>query len=745
MRLLKLTLLSLLGLISLLLIAVVAITTTIDPNDYRADIESAVAENSKLKLTIDGDLGWSFIPLGIDINNVKLEHLDGRPFTKLNKLSAQVGLLSLLTFNPQIHKIILDGLVVTLEVDNQGQASWENITADKIAESNDSTPTKDVSSLDSKPASPTPTKEQPNHDDFQFEIEEVSVTNTTIHYHDKQSNQSASLEDFNLRANNISLDSKFPLSLYFKVSNSEPVLDIDATIDAAITIDSDMKRVAIRQLKSNYELSGAPFEGNSVSASFNGSSIIADLEKDRVSLEQIALQFANLALNTNLTINNLTKQPQLDGTLDIPAFSLQTLLSTIGQPPIQTSDQEVLNSIGFSATLNGTAEDLKVENLNIQLDDTDYTGSLNYLAAKQFIAANIKGTELNVDRYLPPETDPITQATQTIDSVTTKPTDAPSTNNDTQATNSVQPESQLLPIETIRSLNLEISFIQQKLIAKNLKLNDLTLLMKASDGVITVTEASGNLYEGNFNVNAKIDASSDTPKWSIKKVVNNIQIMPLLKDLQDLEIISGGVNLNADIKTTGNTVSALRNGAKGNASFNFDKGALHGLNLTKLTCEGVALINRDKVTKTDWGNQSEFQSMKGSLSIQGNQFSNNNLTAAMSGLALIGNGVIDAEALEINYTADLKAIGELGDNACRVNEKVKDLAIPVICEGSLQDEPAKLCKLDYNRMQDLIAAAGKKELERKADKEVDKLLDKHLGGDDSDTKKSVKKLLKGLF
>ena len=328
--------------------------------------------------------------------------------------------------------------------------------------------------------------------------------------------------------------------------------------------------------------------------------------------------------------------------------------------------------------------------------------------------------------------------------MTNKSTEA-TNKSSTQAVTSAQPESQLLPLETIRSLNLDISFIQQKLIAKNLKLNDLTLLMKAGDGVITVSEASGNLYEGRFDVNAKIDASSDNPKWTINKSVSNIQIMPLLKDLQDLEIISGGINLNADIKTAGNTVSALRKAAKGNASFDFDKGAFHGFNLAKLTCEGVALVNRDKVTKSDWSNKSEFQSMDGNLTINGNQFTNNSLTAAMSGLALIGKGVIDAETLSINYGVDLKAIGDLGDNACRVNEKVKELAIPIICAGSLNEDPAKLCKLDYNRMQDLITAAGKKELERKADKEVNKLLDKHLGDDDSETKKSVKKLFKGLF
>nr|WP_285903262.1 AsmA family protein [Alkalimarinus sediminis] len=743
----KVTLLSLLGLLTTLIVAIVAITATIDPNDYKTDIESAVAQNSNLTLTIDGDLGWSFMPLGIDISGVTLNHLDGKTFTSLNQLTAQVGLISLLKLNPQVHKVIVDGLVVTLEKNEQGEANWENITAKKVTGSTQSPEAKVTSaaSAQDNPSTPSRDKAQQANSDFQFEIEEVAIINTTIRYLDKQSNQSASLEDLNLLANNISLGGEFPLSIEFKVSNSQPKLDITATIDAAITIDNNMRHVAVRQLNSHYDISGTPLSGNNLSASFNGKQIIADLDKDQVTLDEIALQLANLTLKTNLEIQNLSKQPKLDGNLAIPAFSLQTLLASLGLPAIDTSDKNVLTQIGFKTLLEGTAEDLKLNNIAIRLDDTSYTGSLNYRAVNQYIAANIKGSELNVDRYLPPAKDPVTQATQTIEHETNKDENATNTGQSAPTPASSQPEPQLLPLETIRSLNLDISFIQQTLIAKNLTLNDLTLLVKAADGIVTVSEASGKLYEGYFDVNAKIDASTDNPKWTIKKAVNNIQVLPLLKDLQDLEIISGGVNLNADIKSTGNTVSALRNSAKGNASFDFDKGAFHGFNLTKLTCEGVALINRDRVTKSDWSNKSEFQSMSGVLTVNGNKFTNNNLTAAMSGLALIGKGVIDTKILNINYGIDLKAIGNLGDNACRVNEKVKDLAIPIVCNGPLNGDPAKLCKLDYNRMQELVAAAGKKELERKADKEVDKLLDKHLGGDNAETKKSVKKLLKGLF
>ncbi len=736
MRALKITSLSLAALLALTLLTIIIITATIDPNDYRTDIEAATAKNTTLTLKINGDLSWSFLPLGIDVNSVELIQQDGLTFTKLNKFTAQVGLLSLLKFNPQVHRIILDGLEVTLKKDENGVANWENITKTKSVDASTEVH-QEKNASPSNQAKETPNQAPPTSKPLKLEIEEIAITNTTIHYNDKQNNQSVSLINFNLLANSIALSKTFPLDINFSVSSSEPQLDIEAQIKAAISIDEDLKRFSVTKLASSYKLAGEPLQGNTVNAAFNGHSIIADLDEDTLSLENIALTFANITLNTDTTITNLSKNLQLNGALSISEFSPQKLLSTLGQENIETTDPEVLQKVAFNTNFKGSPEDITLSSLVIKLDDTAYTGTVNYRTAGQFLKAAIEGSALNIDRYLPPPADPVTQLSQTASSNNGAPA--------AEIEKGQKPETPLLPLKLIRSLNLDINFTQQQLIAKNLTLNDLIFQLHAAKGVVSLKEVSGKLYEGSFNVVAEIDAKTDIPKWKIIKKVSNIQIMPLLKDLQDLDVISGGINLNADIQTTGNTVSALRSAATGKAGFNFDEGALHGFNLTKLTCEGFALINNDKISKTDWPEKTDFQSMQGKLTINGNQFNNNSLNAAISGIALNGKGLIDAEALNVDYGVDLKVIGDLGDQACRVNDKVKDLAIPVICKGSLTEDPANLCKLDYSRLESLALEVGKKELERKANKEVDKQLDKYLGDDNSDTKKDVKKIFKKFF
>ena len=421
MRALKITLLSLAGLFALILLTIVIVTATIDPNDYKADIEKAAAENTTLTLSINGDLGWSFLPLGIDVNGVELIQENGQTFTKLNKFTAQVGLLSLLQFNPQVHKIILDGLELTLEKDEQGTANWENITKTKDVEAS-TEKNQDKSAASPSQTKPTSNQAKTPEKKLKLEVKEVAITNTTIHYIDKQTNQSVSLKNFNLLANNIALSKAFPLDINFAVSNSSPQLDIEAQIKAAIRIDENLKYFSITELVSNYTLAGEPLQGKTVNAAFNGHSIIADLDKDTLTLENIALSFANITLNADTKITNLTKQVQLDGAVSISEFSPQKLLATLGQANIETTDPDVLQKVAFNTNFKGSPDDIALTELIIKLDDTAYTGAVNYRAAGQFLKAVIQGSPINIDRYLPPPADPITQLSQAATSDKGAPT-----------------------------------------------------------------------------------------------------------------------------------------------------------------------------------------------------------------------------------------------------------------------------------------------------------------------------------
>ena len=119
----------LIAIVAIIILAVVAIAiamAVIDPNDYKPQIEKAVEQQTNLDLQLEGDIGWSFIPLGLELNNVSA-NLEEERFVALDQLVAQVDFWSLIAMSPRVNTFVLDGLEANLEVNEQGEGNWTRI------------------------------------------------------------------------------------------------------------------------------------------------------------------------------------------------------------------------------------------------------------------------------------------------------------------------------------------------------------------------------------------------------------------------------------------------------------------------------------------------------------------------------------------------------------------------------------------------------------------------------------------
>src|SRR5690554_825833 len=119
----------LIAIVALVVLAVAAIAIAmaiIDPNAYKPKIESIVEDKTNLDLDLAGDIGWSFIPLGLELNDVEAS-LDGERFVALKRLVAQVDFWSLIALEPQVSTFVLDGLDANLSINEQGEGNWTRI------------------------------------------------------------------------------------------------------------------------------------------------------------------------------------------------------------------------------------------------------------------------------------------------------------------------------------------------------------------------------------------------------------------------------------------------------------------------------------------------------------------------------------------------------------------------------------------------------------------------------------------
>jgi len=712
---------ALIAIVALIILAVVAVAiavAVINPNDYKPQIEQAVEDQTNLDLILDGDIGWSFIPLGLELNNVAA-NLDGERFVALDQLVAKINFWSLLAMSPRVDTFVLNGLDARLEVDKNGTGNWTRIMPEGAGDTSQAS-ADDIK--DDEPATDGDSKP------LDFNVENIEISNAQVHYDDRSTGQTITLEDFNVKASDIAPGSDFPLDIRFRVQTAQPQLTIDSSISARLATSKAFDEFSVSGLKALFNMSGEPFGGKSVSAELAGSAK-ANLSNETATLSGFSASLANLTLTTDLSVQGFGDKAAIKGKIRVDEFSLKKLLSNLGQPSIETTDPDVLSALAFATDIGGPAGKVELTGLTLKLDDTSFTGSGSYTLANGAVVFNLTGDKLDLDSYLPPATEGTSVAS-----------------NEAETPAASGPEGDLLPLDPLRSLLLDIDFGLGQLIASNLTITDIKASTTAKNGVLKVDEFSGKLYDGSFAANVTLDARSNNPKWAIKSDVANIQTLPLLTDLAEVDMLSGAANLDLNITTTGNRISALRNNADGQIRFNLAKGEIRQINLTRMACEGIAIVNQDALTTTDWGTTTPFNDMHGTLNINGNTLDNTDLIASLAGMQLEGKGTVNLEKTTMDYQAGLRIVGEIHrDEACRVTDTVQNVVIPVECKGNFSEDPAGLCSFDGSRFRDTLKDIATNAAKAKAKKEVEKAKTK---AKEKVTEKLEEKLgdkLKGLF
>lgn len=658
-----------------------------DPNDYKPQIEKAAETHTRLDLQLDGDIGWSFIPLGLELNDVKAQ-LDGEPFLALKHLVARVSLRSLIAMQPAVHRFELAGLDLNLVMDAEGKGNWERV----MPESGSDQP------------EPQP-QEAPDSESgtLTFNISEVDISNTRVHYHDQSTGQKITLDEFGLQASDIKPQQAFPLNLQFHLATTEPALDIRTRLSSRLTLGEQFKRFLMEELSSNITLQGEATNGKTVELAIDGA-IDADLAQSRIKLSPLKLVANKVQIDTDLTVSQFDSTPQLAGSLAVAEFSPRELLKQLGQSLPEMQDPNTLRKLSLDATLGGKPGQIELNPLKLALDDSNIQGELRYTLETGAIFTRLNLDRINADRYLAPTPEPGDQSgtQQTA----------------TKETASTTPETDLLPLDTLRGLALDVGLKAGELTVNQIPIKQLVLNATATDGVIKLKPLSGQLYEGSFNANATIDASTDNPRWQIQANVADVKTLPLLTQLADMQQFSGQANINLNLATTGNRVSVLRNNAKGKADFNIKQGRFEGTSMSAYACQGIALMHAETIDTSSWPKETNFENLSGAITIDGNTIDNSALTAQLKGMALEGKGLVDIASMDLNYNAGLRVLGNIHDaTPCRVNEKLKDLVIPVKCKGSLTGDKGLPCKFDSARFRDVIAGKAKAELKEKADAE----------------------------
>jgi AsmA protein len=715
-----------------------ALTHLFDPNDYKDKIRQIARDKAHIELTLNGDIGWSLFPwLGLELHEASVATLikPAEPFADLQMLGLSVRVLPLLRREVQMSDVRVEGLNLRLNRDKDGHGNWEDIG--KLP-----TPAAPAGSTPpaSEPVAEAPAQPEKPPQPIRLDIDSLTVNNARVEYNDEKTGKQFSAESIQLSSGAIHDSTNIPLKATAFLGTNQPVLRVRTELTGELRIERALQRYKLEDMKLSGELAGDPLQGKTMTFSAQGQMAL-DKAANVAEWTGIKISANQLRALGELKANDLDKTPQISGGISIAQFDLAQFVDSIGQK-LPAMVEGSLSKVELVSRVSATPTSLALDNINLKLDDSSFSGRIAVEDfAKQSLRAILKADTFNVDRYLPPKSAQNANATQARQAEVASTeagamAGAGSTPLPDKPSKSAWSTERLLPIERLAKLDIDADLTFGQLTLDKLPIQNAALKATGQGGLLTLTNLSGELYNGGFEAKGTLDVRPSAPVLNLQTKINRVPVEKILESQGKNPPVKGLVTLTSNVTGSGNSQQALIDSLNGNASFVINNGVLLNANLEQQLCKGIATLNRKTLSGEPRGKDTPFQELKGNLTLRNGVASNPDLKVRIPGMTVNGDGDIDLKVLGMDYRVGIIVEGDTGampDPACQVGDKFVGIEWPLRCRGPLE-LGAKACRLDNERMGQVASKLAGDKLSEKID---EKLGDK--------VSPELKNALKGLF
>lgn len=655
----KLVLKSLAVLIVLLLLAIMAFVFLVDANRFKPRIE-ALARDQGVALEIGGDLGWNFWPsLGVAVNDVRVAAMETPQdsIAQLKQASLMLRLMPLFRGEFQVDHIAVDGLHLALARDAAGKGNWEAITnsGDEPASAAAPTATEPAVAPDGEAGS-----------ELTLDVEHISLTNTSLAYGDAQTGQALTLRDINLTMSGVNTRTEpFDVDLAFVLEQAQQgaeKITLGGKLKGQLSIDSSLNNLGINQGELQLDISN------------KGSTSIA------------------LAYALNLT--DLQGNPAYKGQIELKETNLRKLLGAM-DIALDTAKQDALEKFSLSSAVEGDTKKIKLDDLKIALDGSRFTGTA---AVTNFetnaIRVTLSGDRLVADDYLPPPAEE--EAQPQSDAAADTP----------------------LPLDSLRSLNLNIKLALQHFVINKIALENIDGQILAKNGMIE-QNLTANAYRGKITTKGQLDARGQLSQLQFDVGLEGLELAPLLSDMEmDSKFgLQGAVQARALGSSQGNSTDALFKALRANANFSGAQVRLSPINLEQQFCKLVNLVNQAEDPAQNWEPFTEMSELSGTVKLRDQIITIDSFKAGVEKLQLGSRGKINLATNQYDIFLPFKLVKDKADTVTAEQVQVTtssggcsvgsfywlDRGLELLrCKGSFDEiNPLSDCRPDKDLLVDL--------------------------------------------
>ncbi|NIA69170.1 AsmA family protein [Pelagibius litoralis] len=606
-----------LGVIVVLLIAAVIIVPQLVPlESYKGEIQARAKEATGRDLRIDGPISLSLFPaIAISVEDVGFSNAPGATtpeMATIERLDVALQILPLISGEVVVDRFILERPVINLEVDAEGKANWDIQTgsAAPAADGGGSA----AGSGDSGSAV------------SEISLGEVRLVDGTLSYIDRKGGQEETVSEINMELSLPSLSEPFAAE-GSAVWKGETI---------ALTVDAESPQNLMSGEASNLAMK---VEAAPVTFSFDGAARNAD---------------------------DLGLQGQL--ALAIP--SIRNLAAWTGNP--LDFPGEGLGPFNLEGVLEMMGAKVALTDAKLSIDEIAADGlfSVDARGAKPMIKAELNVDQLNLNPYLPPESEDGTPSAGGSDGAAGSGGDAG------QGGWSDEP----IDVSALGALDADLAFNAGGIQFKEVKIGKSSLAVLLQDSKLTADLAEMQLYDGAGKGKIVVDGASGKPVVAADFDLANFQAGPFLSDLADFDRILGTTETQLSVTAAGGSQKELVSSLKGNGAVVFKDGAVKGINLAAMMRNISAAAIEQSFSDAE---QTDFAELSGTFQIDKGIVSNKDLSLVAPLVRMTGEGTIPLPPKTIDYQVKPKLVSSLEGQGGQSD--LSGIAVPIKVTGPWND------------------------------------------------------------
>jgi AsmA protein len=577
------------GIIVLAIAVLLGVWFLVNPNDYKGRIAAAAKESTGRELVLKGDIKLSVFPwIALELGPASLGNPPGfgeEPFLAFNHAAVRVKLIPLLSKRLEIDRVELDGLDLRLRKNAEGTGNWQNF---------------------GQTQKPAPSSDRGQSATFAG-LAGIHVTNGRVSY------QGMVIEKFKLETGAFGGREATPVSIAFDATRGVPGENVNLNAKFDVSADAQMKQIRLAAVNINGLLT-RPGAGRQAHWEISAPAIEVDLAAQTLALPGFEVGFVNARLTGKLQATKIIDDLRAAGTVTLAPLMLREFASDVGIELPKTRDPKALTSLSAGSEFNYGANDVKFEQMQLQLDDAHLKGSASMVGSPRVIKFALTVDQMNLDRYLSPDKGAAAPAPK-------KPAE---TSVQSAATSKLPEADGTLTVGSLHFSPLDFSNVR--------------LTLASKDDVLHLFPSQAQIDGGTYSGNVTLDARGAMPAISIDEHLSGVDMARLAAGTSYKGRISGRGNVNVKATARGAAFEPVMQTLNGHFDANLADGAIEGVDLGYELALAQALIKHTTQPAKSGPARTKFDAFKMSAEITNGVAVTKDLTISSPVLRVTGQG-----------------------------------------------------------------------------------------------------------